>query len=204
MSAVIVSAVVIVTRFVWMYPATYLPRWLIPALRRRDPSPPWQWPFVLAFTGVRGIVSLAAALAIPLRHRRRPAVSRSRSDPVSDLCRDPGDAGGPGPAAAGGDPRARPRQCRATRASHRCDRGVRGAAAGGRGGDRAAAAAGGEDGHRKLVELYDEVELTLISAERTAVNDLYRDGKLKDEARRRIERELDLREAGLENLRSAE
>ncbi len=29
------------------------------------PSPPWQWPFALAFTGVRGIVSLAAALAIP-------------------------------------------------------------------------------------------------------------------------------------------
>src|SRR6202040_59265 len=64
-SAAIVSAVVIVTRFVWMYPATYLPRWLFPPLRRRDPSPPWQWPFVLAFTGVRGIVSLAAALAIP-------------------------------------------------------------------------------------------------------------------------------------------
>jgi len=36
------------------------------SLRRRDPSPPWQWVFVLAFTGVRGIVSLAAALAIPL------------------------------------------------------------------------------------------------------------------------------------------
>jgi monovalent cation/hydrogen antiporter len=64
-SAAIVSAVVIVTRFVWMYPATYLPRWLFPPIRRRDPSPPWQWPFVLAFTGVRGIVSLAAALAIP-------------------------------------------------------------------------------------------------------------------------------------------
>ena len=64
-SAAVVSAVVIVTRFVWMYPATYLPRWLFPPLKRRDPSPPWQWPFVLAFTGVRGIVSLAAALAIP-------------------------------------------------------------------------------------------------------------------------------------------
>ena len=35
------------------------------AIRRRDPSPPWQWPFLLAFAGVRGIVSLAAALAIP-------------------------------------------------------------------------------------------------------------------------------------------
>src|SRR5579863_3844625 len=65
-SAGVVSAVVIVARFVWTYPATYLPRWLIPAVRRRDPSPPWQSPFVLSFTGVRGIVSLAAALAIPL------------------------------------------------------------------------------------------------------------------------------------------
>src|SRR6202162_6425397 len=64
-SAAIVSAVVIMTRFVWVYPAAYLPRWLFPPIKRRDPSPPWQWPFVLAFTGVRGIVSLAAALAIP-------------------------------------------------------------------------------------------------------------------------------------------
>jgi monovalent cation/hydrogen antiporter len=64
-SAAIVSAVVIVSRFLWMYPATYLPRWLFATIRRKDPSPPWQWPFLLAFAGVRGIVSLAAALAIP-------------------------------------------------------------------------------------------------------------------------------------------
>jgi monovalent cation/hydrogen antiporter len=35
------------------------------SLRERDPSPPWQSVFVLAFTGVRGAVSLAAALALP-------------------------------------------------------------------------------------------------------------------------------------------
>src|SRR5438093_1338867 len=64
MSAAVISAVVIVARFVWVFPAVYLPRWLFPRIRRRDPSPPWQHPFVLAFTGVRGIVSLAAALAI--------------------------------------------------------------------------------------------------------------------------------------------
>src|SRR5579862_3671675 len=64
-SAAIVCGVVILARFIWMYPATYVPRWLIPAVRRKDPAPPWTWPFVLAFTGVRGIVSLAAALAIP-------------------------------------------------------------------------------------------------------------------------------------------
>ena len=59
-------AVVIVTRFVWVYPAALLPRWLSPALRRRDPLPPWRWLFFLGFVGVRGVVSLAAALAIPL------------------------------------------------------------------------------------------------------------------------------------------
>ena len=64
-AALVVCAVVIITRFIWMFPATYLPRWLFPALRRRDPYPPWQHPFLLAFTGIRGIVSLAAALAIP-------------------------------------------------------------------------------------------------------------------------------------------
>jgi CPA1 family monovalent cation:H+ antiporter len=42
-----------------------LPRVLSKRLRERDPYPPWQWPFVIAFTGVRGAVSLAAALALP-------------------------------------------------------------------------------------------------------------------------------------------
>jgi monovalent cation/hydrogen antiporter len=51
-------------------------------------------------------------------------------------------------------------------------------------------------------ELHDEIERLLIAAERTRINDLYRSGKLKDEARRRIERELDLREAHLSNQRS--
>ncbi len=58
--------VLVVARFVWVYPAAYLPRWLSAAVARRDPIPPWQWIFFLAFVGVRGVVSLAAALAIPL------------------------------------------------------------------------------------------------------------------------------------------
>jgi CPA1 family monovalent cation:H+ antiporter len=60
----LVTAVIILARFAWVYPATYWPR-LIRRVRLRDPSPPWQWPFVIAFTGVRGAVSLAAALALP-------------------------------------------------------------------------------------------------------------------------------------------
>src|SRR4051812_28750679 len=62
----LITTIVIVARFVWVFPAIYLPRWLSPSLRKRDPSPPWQQVFVLALTGVRGVVSLAAALAIPL------------------------------------------------------------------------------------------------------------------------------------------
>jgi CPA1 family monovalent cation:H+ antiporter len=62
----LVVAIIIVARFAWVYPATYLPRIISKSLRERDPSPPWQWAFILSFTGVRGAVSLAAALAIPL------------------------------------------------------------------------------------------------------------------------------------------
>jgi len=59
-------AVVFVARFIWVYPAAYVPRWLSPSLARRDPVPSWQFMFMLGFTGVRGVVSLAAALALPL------------------------------------------------------------------------------------------------------------------------------------------
>jgi CPA1 family monovalent cation:H+ antiporter len=65
-AALLTTLIVIVSRFLWVFPAVYLPRWLSPSLARRDPLPPWQQTFVLAFTGVRGVVSLAAALAIPL------------------------------------------------------------------------------------------------------------------------------------------
>lgn len=61
----LVMAVIIVARFVWVYAAIYVPRMLSAGLRQRDPAPNWQWTFVLAFTGVRGAVSLAAALALP-------------------------------------------------------------------------------------------------------------------------------------------
>src|SRR6202171_4178524 len=63
-ATVLVAMIVVVARFAWVFPATYLPR-LLKRGRERDPSPPWQWVFVLAFTGVRGAVSLAAALALP-------------------------------------------------------------------------------------------------------------------------------------------
>jgi monovalent cation/hydrogen antiporter len=229
-SAVVVSAVVIVSRFIWIYPATYLPRWLIPAIGRKDPSPPWQWPFLLAFAGVRGIVSLAAALAIPFmtasgapfpgrdlilfltfavivvtlvgqglvlpaivhwlglaragrreRHAdrveeydaRRQAIEAAieRLNQLAVERKLPDEVVRP--------MRARQHE-RLKLVEHRSD---------------------GDDGHRLLVRGGDEIEFELIAAERDLVNDLYRRGELKDEARRRIERELDLRDAHLTSVR---
>ena len=63
-AALLIVAAVVVTRFVWVFPATYLPR-LIPAVKRVDPNPPWQAVIVVAWSGLRGVVSLAAALALP-------------------------------------------------------------------------------------------------------------------------------------------
>jgi monovalent cation/hydrogen antiporter len=232
-SAAVVSAVVITTRFIWMYPATYLPRWLFPPLKRRDPSPPWQWPFVLAFTGVRGIVSLAAALAIPF------ATASGQPFPGRDLILFltfsvilvtlvgqglllPTVIRALGLAHAGRLERhadkaeelkarrqgieaaikrldqltlernlsediVRPLRARhAARLKHIAHR------------------SDGNDGNRKLTELHDEIELSLIAAERQHINELYRNGALKDEARLRIERELDLREVDLANQRTGE
>jgi CPA1 family monovalent cation:H+ antiporter len=75
----VVTAIVVVARFVWVYPATYLPRWTSRSLRARDPSPPWQWVFILSFAGVRGAVSLAAALALPF------ALANGEAFPNRDL-----------------------------------------------------------------------------------------------------------------------
>ncbi|HEX4118525.1 MAG TPA: Na+/H+ antiporter [Rhizomicrobium sp.] len=61
-----VCAVIIAVRFIWVYLATYLPRWLFPSLARNDLEPTGKGTFVIAFTGIRGVVSLAAALSIPI------------------------------------------------------------------------------------------------------------------------------------------
>jgi Na+/H+ antiporter len=227
-SAAIVTVVVILARFVWIFPATYLPRWLVPAIARKDPSPPWQWPFVLGFTGVRGIVSLAAALAIPLtmddgqpfpdrdlilfltfsvilvtlvgQGLMLPAVIRVlglanagelelRAEKADELL-------------------ARRRAIEA--ATERLDRLVT---------ERSLPddlvkrlrkrhqerlihferVPEREEMDQNLTALDDEIEFLLISVEREQINELYRQGNLRDGARRRLERELDLREANLTN-----
>jgi len=63
---VAISLTVIVARFVWVFPATYLPRILSARIREHDPSPPRGAVVVIAWAGMRGAVSLAAALSLPV------------------------------------------------------------------------------------------------------------------------------------------
>jgi CPA1 family monovalent cation:H+ antiporter len=63
---VVVTLVVIAVRFVWMFPAAYIPRKLFPSIARKDPMPSTGILIALSWTGMRGIVSLAAALSIPI------------------------------------------------------------------------------------------------------------------------------------------
>jgi CPA1 family monovalent cation:H+ antiporter len=65
-AAVAVCATVVLIRLVLVFPFAYVPRYLSARIRARDPYPPWSVPFVLGWSGMRGAVSLAAALAIPL------------------------------------------------------------------------------------------------------------------------------------------
>ena len=62
-SAIILT--VIIGRFIWVYCANiYIPR-LFSSVRKRDPHIPWQFPFLVSWAGMRGSISLAAALAVP-------------------------------------------------------------------------------------------------------------------------------------------
>src|SRR5215472_3294 len=233
MSAAVISAVVIIARFVWVFPAVYVPRWLVPRIRRRDPSPPWQHAFVLAFTGVRGIVSLAAALALPFATEtgapfpgRDLIVFLTFSVILVTLV---------------GQGLMLPTVIRAlglAHAGHRehevekaeeCDARRQAAiAALSRLGELTATGTFSEDilgpirvrqhhrlehvehandldeRNRNFRDLHDEIEFLLIGTERRHINEQYRRGTLTDVSRRRIERELDLREAQLLNQRAEE
>jgi CPA1 family monovalent cation:H+ antiporter len=222
----LVAAIIIVARFAWVYPAIYLPRMLSKRLRARDPSPPWQWTFVIAFTGVRGAVSLAAALALPF------TLPNGEDFPYHDLILFvafgvifitlvglglglPAVVRWLGVADAGRSEKI---------AEHESEIAARREALG--------VALKSLDAITDDRELSDEVvkllrarhetranqlpdslnpdeqdvsaagiDLTreLISAERKFIHILLRDGKITDEIRRRIERDLDLEEASLAN-----
>ena len=60
-----VSATLIVSRFVWIFPVAWLPRALSKRLRETDPMMSWGQLTVLSWAGMRGVVSLAVALSLP-------------------------------------------------------------------------------------------------------------------------------------------
>jgi CPA1 family monovalent cation:H+ antiporter len=64
--AALLWVVVIAIRYACGFPIAYVPRWLSRSLRERDPTPPWQFIAFIGWAGMRGGVTLAAALAIPL------------------------------------------------------------------------------------------------------------------------------------------
>jgi Na+/H+ antiporter len=63
---VVLMVVAVVVRFAWVFPTAYLPRLLSRRVRDREPAPPWRYPAVISWAGMRGPVSLAAAAALPL------------------------------------------------------------------------------------------------------------------------------------------
>src|ERR1041384_4881296 len=66
MQGMVLSATAIIVRMLWIFLSSYLPRPLSGSLCQHCPSPPWQHTVIVGWTGMRGVVSLAAALAIPL------------------------------------------------------------------------------------------------------------------------------------------
>ena len=223
LAVLVTAAVVVVARFIWVYPAIYLPRWLSPSLARRDPLPPWQWSFFLGFVGVRGVVSLAAALGVPL--------TSQTSVPFPDrdliLCVTfgviivtlvgeglllPSVVRWLGLARHAAEEREREHKAELTARSEALtvaqNRLEQLAAEGGilpevlailrarhddRSGRLPKATSDGPDVALAVAELRSN----LIAAEREYIYQLLRVGRITDEARRRIERELDLEEEGI-------
>lgn len=61
-----ISLLTILVRIAWVYPGAYLPRLLSKRIRTREPNPGWRVIFLTGWSGMRGVVSLAAALAVPM------------------------------------------------------------------------------------------------------------------------------------------
>lgn len=64
--AIIISVVTILIRIIWVYPGAYVPRILFPSIRNKEPRPSGKTVFLVAWSGMRGVVSLASALSVPL------------------------------------------------------------------------------------------------------------------------------------------
>jgi CPA1 family monovalent cation:H+ antiporter len=225
LAGVLVTVTVVVMRFVWVYPATYVPR-LIPWIRRTEPSPDWRLPFVVSFAGLRGVDALAAALLVPEVLNGVPFPDRDLilfatffAIGTSLLVAGPllpaivswlgVDTKGREEAERNrmSERVARTEALDAVIAFLRCER--REAAAvddlleGELRRRRADIATSGKDGiDADPVSESAELGLELLAIEREHIGRAYDDNRITDEARRRIERELDLQEAVLREKRS--
>ncbi|MEV6651410.1 Na+/H+ antiporter [Streptomyces sp. NPDC051219] len=63
--AVAVFLAVVVSRFVWVFPAAFLPQVLSNRIGQREPDVDWTAPIIVGWAGMRGVVSLAIAFSIP-------------------------------------------------------------------------------------------------------------------------------------------
>ncbi|PYS79876.1 MAG: Na+/H+ antiporter [Acidobacteria bacterium] len=66
LDAALISAVLIAVRIIWVFPGTYLPRFVRRKMGKRDSYPPWRQVFFVGWAGIRGGDSLVIALALPL------------------------------------------------------------------------------------------------------------------------------------------
>ncbi|MFI7355081.1 Na+/H+ antiporter [Streptomyces avidinii] len=64
--AVAVFIAVVVARFLWVFPATFVPRWLSERIRARESDTDWKAPVIVGWAGMRGVVSLAIAFSVPM------------------------------------------------------------------------------------------------------------------------------------------
>jgi monovalent cation/hydrogen antiporter len=64
--AIIISLLTILIRVIWVFPGAYIPRYLFKKIRTTEVNPGWRSVLLVAWSGMRGVVSLASALAIPL------------------------------------------------------------------------------------------------------------------------------------------
>ncbi len=61
----VVSATVVGVRLLWIFPSAYVPRFLVAKILARDPYPDWRHLAIIGWAGMRGVDSLATALALP-------------------------------------------------------------------------------------------------------------------------------------------
>jgi monovalent cation/hydrogen antiporter len=74
LGALAILVVTIAVRMIWIFPAAWIPRILSARIRKADPFPPISHLVLIGWTGMRGVVSLAAALALPANFESRELI----------------------------------------------------------------------------------------------------------------------------------